>query len=148
MTRERISLISDDDKKMQQLEDRILSGEINKNNYEQLNLTQQNEVNRILFEIAEEKINLSKGVSAVEFVLFAFIRLISKQVNGVAMTAEDKKIEAGLQKVLDLHEIYNENISMEKWLFNYMEYAETAAIKILGNREDHIQRKKGVTGHA
>ncbi|MBR3118521.1 MAG: hypothetical protein IKF29_04700 [Oceanobacillus sp.] len=146
MVREHISFIPAEKKEQKQIESMIKTGEINHSNYKTLTPGQQEEVNEILFNIAESQITLSQGVSAVEFVLYAHIRLMRKKVEGIALSAQDKKIEEGLQKVLDLHEITTENIAIDDWLFDYMSYAENAAKKILKNREEHVLRKRDVTG--
>jgi hypothetical protein len=147
MAREKISLIPDELKEVKHIENMIQSGEINKDNFHQLSPIHQQEVNKILFDMAESQINLSQGVSAIEFVLFAYIRIMSKQAKGLALSAEDKKVEEGLNRVLELHQITDGNTSIDDWLFNYMEYAEAASVQILGNRSEHINRKREVTGN-
>lgn len=146
MARQRISLVSEEVKEIKTIESRIRAGEINAENFDQLSPEEQQEVNRVLFDIAARQVNLAQGLSAVEFVLFAFIRLTNKRVKGLALTAEERKLEEKLQAILDTHEITDEELSINNWLFDYMDYALHAAETILPNRREHIERKKRVTG--
>jgi len=146
MARERISLVSDEIQKEEKIRNDINSGLITKDNYNNLSLEDQEKVNEILFEIAEENINLAQGVSAIEFVLFAYIRLSRKESKGLSLTAEDKLIEKELDEILDTHEITSRNVYKKDWLFDYLAYAQHAANKILQNRKEHIERKKSTTG--
>lgn len=146
MARERISLVPEEEKEVKQIKSMIESGEINTDNFHELPLELQKEVSRILFEMAESQINLAHGVSALEFVTFAFIRLMQKQVKGLPLSAEDKIIEEKLNRILDLHQITNKETYMDDWLFDYLEYAEAISKDVLKNRKDHIERKKKVIG--
>lgn len=146
MARQRISLVPDEVKKQETLESRILSGEINASNFAELSPEDQKQVNQILFKMASEKVDPNVGVSSLEFLIFAFMRIANKKLNGIPLNSEDLIIQESLNQILEMHEITNDNISKENWLFDYMAYAVANAEQILENRKEHIQRKQQVTG--
>lgn len=146
MAREKISLVPDELKEQKQIESMIQSGEINKNNFDKLNSKEQKEVSRVLFQIAANKLKLEQGISAVEFILFSFMRITNKKVSGLPLSAEDKVIEEKLNRILEMHEITNQSMSIKDWLVDYLDYAYDTSEYVLQNRKDHIQRKKHITG--
>lgn len=147
MARQRINLVPDDEKEEFVLTQQILNEEINTDNFNQLPIEQQEKVKQILFKMAANKIEPNMGASVLEFIVFAFMRIAYKKIKGLSLTSEDKKIEAFLERIFNLHEITNDDIYMKDWLFNYLEYAETKAVKILENRQEHIKRKKKIVGN-
>lgn len=148
MARERISLVSDEVKQQQDLESRIRSGEINPQTFEQLSPEEQAKVNSLLFKIASEKVEPNQGTSALEFILFGFMRIMSKKVNGMSLTEDEKNIEESLNRIMDAHQITNPSVEKSQWLFDYMGYAEVKSAEFLRNRAEHIARKQQVTGKA
>lgn len=146
MARERYSLVSEDQKKALDLEARIRSGEINFENFSELSPSEQAEVNRLLFQIASEKIEPNTGASVLEFILFGFMRVISKKVKGMSLTEDEKHIEQSLNEIIDMHELSNGKVQKEDWLFDYMSYAKRNSEGILQNRKEHIDRKIQITG--
>lgn len=148
MARERISLVPEEVKKEVTLESRIRSGEINAENFSLLSPEEQSQVNSILFKMASSKIDPNQGASALEFVLFGFIRIMNKKVNGLALTEDEKEIEASLDRITGMHEMTNPEVAKADWLFDYMQYAEVKSAEFLQNRKEHIDRKTQVTGKA
>lgn len=146
MARERISLVSDEVKQNLDLEARIRSGEINPDNFDLLSPEEQKNVNNLLFQMASKKIDPNQGASALEFILFGFMRIMMKKVNGLALSVDEKEIEASLNRIMNNHEITNQEVEKASWLFDYMGYAELKAYEFLQNRKEHIQRKTQVTG--
>lgn len=146
MPRQRISLVPEEVKQEKTIEAKIQSGEINATNFSTLTLEEQAQVNKILFNMASKKVVPNQGASALEFTLFAFMRIMTKKMNGMSLTADEKEIETGLNNIMNLHEITNTNLAKSDWLFDYMAYAEAKAVEILANREEHITRKQQVTG--
>lgn len=146
MARQRISFVSDDVKKEETLESRILSGEITAENFKDLSEEDQTKVNQILFNLASEKINPNIGASTLEFILFGFMRVMNKKVNGLSLSADEKEIEANLEHIFKIHQITDTSLAKSDWLFDYMTYAEAKAGEILENRKEHIARKQSVMG--
>lgn len=148
MARELISLVPDKERYELTLEARVLSGEITAENFNELPEEEQKYVNSILFKMASDQIEPNQGTSAIEFILFAFMRITNKKVNGIGLTAEDREIEEGLNRILQSHQITNSQTFKKDWLFDYMQYAEVKSTEFLKNRLEHIERKKQVTGKA
>jgi hypothetical protein len=148
MARERISLVSEEVKKQQDLEESIRSGEINPETFSELSAEQQAEVNGILFKMASEKVEPNQGTSALEFILFGFMRIMHKRIHGMSLTRDEKEIEQSLDKIMSNHEITNTETAKKDWLFDYMGYAEAKSDEFLRNREEHITRKLEITGKA
>lgn len=148
MARERFSLVSDEVKQQLNLESRIKTGEINSDNFSSLSPEEQKEVNLLLFKMASEKIEPNQGLSAVEFILMGFIRIAHKKINNMSLTEDEQAIEESLHRIMNLHDITNENKAKSDWLFDYMGYAEVKAVEFLQNRKEHIERKQQITGRA
>lgn len=146
MARQRISLVNEEVKQELNLEAKIKSGEINAENFATLTADDQAKVNKTLFKMASDKINPNQGASVLEFTLFAFMRIMTKKVNGMSLTADEKEMETSLNNIMNLHEMTNTEVAKADWLFDYMGYAELKAGEILQNRKDHIARKQQVTG--
>ncbi|PVC75093.1 hypothetical protein C2I27_04190 [Priestia megaterium] len=146
MARERISLVSDEVKQQATLETRIRSGEINATNFKALSSEEQSQVNEILFEMACENVDPHKGSSVLEFILFGFMRVANKKMNGMALSEDEKFIEESLTQMMNRHEITNSTIDKSEWLLDYMKYAETKSEEILRNRKEHINRKRETMG--
>jgi hypothetical protein len=147
MARQRFSLVPDEVKQELILESKIRNGEINPDNFHQLTPEEQKKVQEILFRIASDKVNPNIGASTLEFVVFAFMRIAYKQLKGLALTAEDQEIKESLERIMQMHQITNDNISKQDWYFDYMKYAEEKAQAILKNREEHIERKRQIMGY-
>ena len=146
MARKRISLVDENTRKHLTWEQKIRSGVVNPDNFHELSPDDQQKVNHVLFEMASREINPNQGSSTIEFVLFSFMRIMSKRVEGRSLNSQDLRIKASLDRIMEMHEITNTKMPIEKWLFDYMRYAEMKASSILQNRKDHIDRKKKVTG--
>jgi hypothetical protein len=146
MARERIRLIPEEEQTEVMIRRSIETGEINQENFSQLPPEEQKLVSKVLFEIASEKVNPTIGASVLEFILFAFIRLANKKLNGMSLTAEDVEVEQSLQRILDMHQITDGKTPKKDWLFDYMKYAEEHAGEFLKNRQEHVERKKRVIG--
>lgn len=146
MARERISLISDEQRSALTLEQQIRTGEINPDTFASLSPEEQKQVNTLLFKMASEKVEPNQGTSALEFILFGFMRLVNKKLTGLALSEDEKAIEANLNRIMGMHQITNEEVQKSDWLFDYMGYAEMKSAEFLRNREEHIQRKQQVTG--
>jgi hypothetical protein len=148
MARERISFVSDDVRKEETLESKILSGEINAESFKNLSEEEQLKVNQILFNMASEKINPNIGSSTLEFVLFGFMRIMNKKVMGLSLSVDEKEIEENLEQIAKMHQITDASLAKSDWLFDYMGYAEAKAKEILENRKEHIDRKQNIMGTA
>lgn len=148
MARERISLVSEEVKAEVTLEARIRSGEINAGNFGELSTQEQSQVNGLLFKMASSKIDPNQGASALEFVLFGFMRIMSKKISGLALSEDEKEIEASINRIMEGHELTNPSVAKVNWLFDYMGYAELKSAEFLRNRKEHIERKTQVTGKA
>jgi hypothetical protein len=146
MARQRFSLIPEDTKQEVILESKIRNGEIHADNFHELDPEEQKLVQKILFKMASEKVEPNIGASCLEFVLFAFMRLMHKQWNGIPFNEDDKAIQESLQRIMNMHQITNYQIPKQDWFFDYMAYAEEKAREILKNREEHVQRKLQVIG--
>lgn len=146
MARQRISLVSDEVKTEATLEARIRSGEINPETFAQLPAEEQTQVNGILFKMASEKVEPNQGTSALEFILFGFMRIMSKKMQGMSLTEDEKAIDESLHRIMELHQITNSEVEKSDWLFDYMSYAEAKSAEFLSNRAEHITRKQQITG--
>lgn len=147
MARERINLISDHEKEIEDLRLAIKNGIITKDNYEQYSTETQEKIKNVLFEISTENIDANEGASTLEFILMSFMRIVMKKMDGELLSAEDLIIEDQLRSIMRLHEITN-GTERKQWLFDYMGYAEYKTAQFLNNRKEHIERKKKVTGQA
>ncbi len=146
MARQRISLVSDDIKQEVSIESRIRSGDINPDNFKDLSPEEQSQVNKILFKIASNGIEPNHGLSTLEFILFAFMRIMMKKINNLSLSADEKEIEKSLECIMNMHQITNAKVRKTDWMFDYMNYAEAKSNEFLNNRKDHIERKKKTTG--
>lgn len=146
MAREYISLVSDEVKKEATLESRIKSGELNPDNFHELSPEDQRQVNNILFKMASDKIDIHHGTSALEFVVMSALRLMTKRIDGLALSEEDQKIQKSLNAIMNMHDLANPTVPMDDWLFDYMAYAQHKTYETLQNRKDHIDRKVHTTG--
>lgn len=146
MAKERITLVSDDVKRQLDLESQIRAGLITPDSFTTLSAEDQTEVNNILFKIASEQVEPNQGTSALEFILFGFMRVMMKKIQGLSLNTQDKKVEESLNRIMARHDITNQDVDMSQWLFDYMGYAELKSNEFLKNREEHIARKQQVTG--
>ena len=144
MAVERIQLVPDDVLKKETLKDKVLSGEITKENFNNLTELEQAEVKDILFDMASEGINLYTGVSSLEFIMMGALRVMNKEMNHIALTETDMYIKNTLQEIMEKHELSNTNMAKEDWLMDYMAYAEGNATKILENRMNYLSQKRSI----
>lgn len=148
MARERILLVPEETMEEKLIESRIKSGEINPEVFATLSQEEQSKINAILFKMASSGIDSNQGVSALEFITLASIRLLFKMVEHQGLTDDDLKIKESLNRIFQQHELLNSDVAMEDWLFDYMGYGEHKSAEILRNRKQHIERKLEVTGRA
>lgn len=148
MGKERIQLVSDEVLKKASLRAELKNGGYTKEDYEQADATEQRLVKDLLFDIAIEPVNPHHAASAIEFMVFAGLRLMMKHHDGVGFTEEDFKIQEQLRELLSIHELSNGEVDSEDFLFNYLAYAKFVATGVLDNREQHIARKVAITGEA
>lgn len=141
MARQRISLISEEEKKEKTLKQRILEGNFTHEDFQKLSLEEQQKVNKILFDIASERVNPTIGASTLEFILFSFMRIMKKKTDNLPLNSEDLKVEEALETIMNMHQITNEHTSLDEWLFDYLAYAKKRTEEFLQNRKEHIQRK-------
>lgn len=146
MARERIALIPEAEQEERVLESKIKRGEINPETFSEMTPAEQSQVNGILFKMASSGIDSNQGVSALEFITLGSIRILFKLVEKRGLTDDDLKIKQALERIFAQHELLNDNVSMDDWLFDYMEYGQYKSAEILNNRKAHIDRKKEVTG--
>ena len=146
MARQYISLVSDEEKRVLDLKTKIMNGEITAENFHSLSPEDQKEANNVLFELSAAGVNIHQGVSSLEFILCAFMRITNKKVAGMSLSEDEKEMEAALQRIMELHEIANPQIRKDEWLFDYLGYAEKKTAEILQNRKAHVDRKKHTTG--
>jgi hypothetical protein len=147
MARERISLISEEERSTITLEQQIRTGEMNPEVFSTLSQEEQTKVNGILFKMASEKVEPNQGTSALEFILFGFMRIMNKKITGLALSEDEKAIDESLNRIMNLHQITNEEVLKINWLFDYMGYAEMKSAEFLQNRKEHIERKAQITGN-
>lgn len=148
MAKERIQLVSDEVLLKTTLKAKLKSGEYTKEDYQKATQEEQRLVKDLLFDIAIEPVNPHHGASAIEFILFAGLRLMMKHHDGTGFTDEDFKIQEQLREVLAIHELSNGNVDKKDFLFDYLDYAKFVAQGVLGNREAHIHRKVAITGES
>ena len=141
---ERIQLVPDDVLKKETLKDKVLSGEITKENFNNLTELEQAEVKDILFDMASEGINLYTGVSSLEFIMMGALRVMNKEMNHIALTETDMYIKNTLQEIMEKHELSNTNMAKEDWLMDYMAYSKANAVKILENRSKYLAQKHSI----
>lgn len=146
MARQRISLIPDEQLKEITLRQQIGTGEMTPEIFAQLDPDEKRQVDGILFKMASEKVEPNQGISVLEFVVFGFIRIMTKKISGIGLSEDEMEIEKGLQAIMKIHEVTNDSVPRKDWLFDYMQYAEAKAIEILNNRREHIERKKQTIG--
>lgn len=144
MTVQKIQLVPDEILNEQNLKERVMRGEITKDNYETLSEKEQNKVKDILFDIASENVNIYHGASSLEFILIGALRIIKREMNGLPLTETDLEIKESLDRILEMHELGNENSSKENWLMDYMGYAEAKSKKFLDNRKNYINSKRSI----
>lgn len=146
MARERIALVADEVKREDDIRRQIETGEMNPEVYATLSDDEKTAVSNILFEMSSEKIEPNQGTSALEFILFAFMRITNKKLAGMSLTAEDQEVEDALQTILGNHQITDDTTPKADWLFDYMSYAQAKSAEFLQNRAEHIDRKKSTIG--
>lgn len=144
MAVERIQLVPDEVLKKETIKEKVLKGEITKENFDDLSEDEQEKVKDILFDMASEEINLFHGVSSLEFILMGTLRVINKQMNNIALTETDEYIKDTLSRITEKHELSNTNFAKEDWLMDYMAYAEGNATKILENRMNYLSQKRSI----
>ena len=148
MGKERIQLVSDEVLKKTSLRAELKNGTYTKEDYAKADAAEQRLVKDLLFDIAIEPVNPHHGASAIEFMVFAGLRLMMKHHDGTGFTEEDFKIQEQLREVLAIHELSNGEVDKEDFLFDYLEYAKFVASGVLENRQQHIERKVAITGEA
>lgn len=126
----------------------ITQGEFSKEEFNALPDDMKKRVNEMLFELSSNSINLFHGTSALEFVTIAAVRLLMQYKKNKPLSETDKKLEKMLEEVLEMHQIGNQGVNPENWLFDYISYTKHKTEQILRNREEHIERKMKVTGNA
>ncbi len=146
MGRERITLITEAEATKVNYRKQIESGEMNPEEYNALSKEEQLIVTDVLFEMSSEKISPNQGTSALEFILFAFIRITNKKISGISLSPEDIEIEEQLKRITMNHQITSDNVSKNEWLFDYLSYAEYKSAQFLENRKEHIARKISAIG--
>ncbi|QHW35640.1 hypothetical protein GZH47_32600 (plasmid) [Paenibacillus rhizovicinus] len=148
MARERISLVDDAVKREAALRAQILDGEMTPEVFAGLPEDDKVYVNNVLFKMASEKIEPNQGTSALEFILFGFMRIMTKKMNGVSLNADDQEVESKLNAILSIHQITDGKTMNSDWLFDYMGYAYKKSEEFLQNRKEHIERKINTIGEA
>lgn len=148
MAKERIQLVTDEVLKKTTLRAQLKNGKYSKEDYEKADPTEQRLVKDLLFDIAIEPVNPHHGASAIEFIVFAGLRLMMKKHDGVGFTEEDFKIQDQLRDILSIHELSNGEVNKDDFLFDYLDYAKYVAVGVLDNRESHIKRKVAITGES
>lgn len=148
MAKERIQLVSDEVLKKTSLRAELKNGTYTKEDYAKADAAEQRLVKDLLFDIAIEPINPHHGASAIEFIVFAGLRLMMKHHDGTGFTEEDFKIQEQLRDVLAIHELSNGEVNKEDFLFDYLDYAKFVAVDVIGNRGNHIARKVAIIGES
>ena len=144
MAVERIQLVPDEVLKKETIKEKVLKGEITKENFDDLSEAEQEKVKDILFDMASEEINLFHGVSSLEFIMMGALRIMNKEMNNVSLTETDLYIKETLQRIMKKHELSNTDFAKEDWLMDYMAYAEGNATKILENRMNYLSQKRSL----
>lgn len=148
MAKERIQLVSDEVLKKSSLRGQLKAGSYSKEDYDQAEAEEQRLVKDLLFDIAIEPVNPHHGASAIEFIVFAALRLMMKRFDGVGFTQEEFELEKQLRSIMEIHELSNGNVNKEDFLFDYLSYAKHMAEGVIANREAHIARKVAITGES
>jgi len=146
MARERFTLVTDEVKREEDIRRQIETGEMNPEVYATLSEDEKTAVSNVLFEMSSEKIEPNQGTSALEFILFGFMRIANKKLSGMSLTAEDQEVEDALKVILGNHQITDGTTPKQDWLFDYMGYAQVKSAEFLQNRAEHINRKKNTIG--
>jgi len=146
MAREKFSLITEEERKEAAIRAKIKNGQINPEVYATLPEEEKTMISNILFKMASDRAEPNVGVSTIEFVLMAFIRLTTKKLSGMSLNAEDKEIEAALNRIYSMHQITDGKTPKSEWLFDYLEYAEYNASKLLQNRQEYVKQKMRLLG--
>lgn len=147
MARQHIQLLSSKELEEKKILHRITQGEFSKEEFEALPNEMQDRVNDMLFDLSSSGINLFHGTSALEFITIAAVRLMMQYKKDKPLSETDKKLEKMLEEVLEMHQVGNQGVSSEDWLFDYISYTKYKTAQILRNREEHIERKTKVTGN-
>lgn len=146
MAKERIQLVTDEVARKTTLRAKLKNGSYTKEDYEVADDIEKGLVKDLLFDIAIEPVNPHHGASAIEFMVFAGLRLMMRKFDGVGFTEDDFKIEAQLREILKMHELSSGDVDKDDFLFDYLEYAKYMAQGVIHNREQHIARKVAITG--
>lgn len=146
MARERIQLVPDEILNKEALKQQLLTGEMTPEIFSTLLQPEKDQINEILFDIASEKVIPNVALSVLEFALFSFMRVMTKKMNNVSLTAEDQEIMRGLEDIMAVHEITDGVTPKANWQFDYLAYAQYNAQKFLENRKEHVERKKQTIG--
>ncbi|MGF0347775.1 hypothetical protein ACQR3P_29465 [Rhodococcus sp. IEGM1300] len=148
MAKERIQLVSDEVARKTSLRAQLKSGGYTKEDYDKADTVEKGLVKELLFDIAIEPVNPHHGASAIEFMVFAGLRLMMKKFDGVGYTQEDFEIDRQLREILKIHELSNGEVDKADFLFDYLSYAQHVATGVIANREQHIARKVAITGES
>lgn len=148
MAKERIQLVSDEVARKTTLRAKLKSGSYTKEDFDQADTVEKGLVKELLFDIAIEPVNPHHGASAIEFMVFAGLRLMMKKFDGVGYTQEDFEIDRQLREILKIHELSSGDVDKADFLFDYLSYAQHVATGVIANREQHIARKVAITGES
>lgn len=148
MARQRIQISTPEELEEKEILHRITNGEFSKEEFDELSKEKKDKVNDMLFELSSSGINLFHGTSALEFITIAGLRLLFQYQKNKPLTETDRKLEKMLEEILEMHQIGNQGVAPEDWLFDYISYTKYKTAQILRNREEHIERKTKVTGNA
>lgn len=146
MARQRFQLTSNETLEKQQILHGIQSGTFSKEDFNDLSPEKQKEVNDLLFELSASGINLFHGTSALEFIVISALRIMFRYKENTPLSEDDRMLESFLEDILKRHELGNSDVASADWLFDYLSYAKFKTDQILLNREEHIERKRKVTG--
>ena len=141
MSRERISLVKEEEIKKEELRYVIENDLINSETYNELSEEEQNNVKAVLFEMYAQPVSTPQALSAIEFLMFGLGKLLLKQINPTELSQEDQVEHGVLSAIMGQHPV---RFAPDDW---YSGYVVEKLTKALENREEYKEKKQSILGY-
>jgi hypothetical protein len=115
---------------------------IENESYNELSNEDQNKVKSVLFEMYSQPVATPQALSAIEFMIFGFSKMMFKIVgdNPENLNEEEKGFYELFKAIVSQHEI---TLNANDW---YLPYVVDKMQKALQNREEYKEKKINITG--
>ena len=141
MSREKISLISEEQQTKEQLRYQIENNLIDNQVYQNLTTEEQNKVKEVLFEMHSQPVSTPQALSAIEFTLFGMAKLFMKMnLDTSNLTEGEVDFYNSFKNYVNQHEV---TLNANDW---YIPYSKAKMETTLANREEYKVKKISITG--